>query len=173
MAFSLYSATVPNYLQVLGSLSGLLVKAEEFCSSKGIAPTEIILARLAEDMLPFSFQVKSTTMHSIGAIEAVRQGVFIPDRSPPPDSFAALKSRIADTLAALQNIKPEEVDAFVGRDMQFSYGERHIDFTAEDFLLSFSQVNFYFHAATAYDILRWKGLAIGKQDFLGRIRIKK
>jgi hypothetical protein len=173
MAFSLYSATVPNYLQVLGSVSGLLLKAEEFCNSKGIAPADIILARLAEDMLPFSFQVKATTMHSLYAIAAVRQGVFVPDRSPLPDTFAALKVQVADTLAGLQSIKPEEIDAFVGRDMRFSYGDRHMDFLAEDFLLSFSQVNFYFHAATAYDILRWKGVAIGKQDFVGRIRLKR
>ena len=47
-----------------------------------------------------------------------------------------------------------------------------LSFRAEDFLMSLSMPNFYFHAATAYDILRWKGLAIGKRDFLGRMRIK-
>ena len=57
--------------------------------------------------------------------------------------------------------------------MRFSYGERHMDFTTEDFLLSFSQPNFYFHSTTTYAILRWKGVTIGKQDFLGRIRLKK
>jgi len=56
--------------------------------------------------------------------------------------------------------------------MRFSFGERNVEFTAEDFLLSFSQPNFYFHAATAYDILRWKGLTIGKRDFMGRLRKK-
>ena len=45
-------------------------------------------------------------------------------------------------------------------------------FTAEDYLLSFALPNFYFHAATAYDILRWKGLPIGKRDFIGRLRLK-
>jgi hypothetical protein len=58
----------------------------------------------------------------------------------------------------------------MGRDMRFSFGERHIDFRAEEFLLSFSQPNFYFHATTAYDILRSQGVPIGKRDFLGRLR---
>jgi hypothetical protein len=49
-------------------------------------------------------------------------------------------------------------------------GSDRLDFTAEEFLLSFSQPNFYFHAATAYDILRAQGLAIGKLDFLGQMR---
>jgi hypothetical protein len=112
-------------------------------------------------------------VHSIGAIEAVRKGVFSPDMSPFPESFAALKARIAETLAALEAIEPSEIDAFVGRDMRFEFGERRIDFTAEDFLLSFSQPNFYFHATTSYAILRWKGLPIGKRNFTGQLRVRK
>ncbi len=172
MAFSLYAATVPSYRQILEAVSSLLVKAESFCTEKGIAPQELIQARLAPDMLPFAYQVKSTAVHSLGAIEGVRKGVFSPDMTPPPETFAALKTRIAETLAALQTIDVAEVDGFLGRDMRFSFGDRHMDFTAENFLLSFSQPNFYFHATTAYDILRWKGLPIGKRDFMGKPRVK-
>src|SRR6202165_2101436 len=172
MAFSLYAATIPSYQQILGAVSGLLDAAEAFCAEKGIAPEDIIKARLAEDMLPFAYQVKSTAVHSLGAIEGVRRGVFSPDTTPPPESFGALKTRIAETLTALDAIEAAEVDAFVGRDMRFAFGDRHIDYTAEDFLLSFSQPNFYFHAATTYDILRCKGVRIGKRDFTGRLRTK-
>jgi hypothetical protein len=52
-------------------------------------------------------------------------------------------------------------------------GERQADFTAENFLLSFSQPNFYFHATTAYAILRWKGVPLGKRDYTGRLRLKR
>src|SRR4029079_12268423 len=58
MAFSLYAAVVPSYQQILEAVSGLLVKAESFCAEKGIAPPELIQARLAPDMLPFAYQVK-------------------------------------------------------------------------------------------------------------------
>jgi uncharacterized protein len=172
VSFSLYAATIPSYRQILGSVAELLVKAETFCAEKGVPPREIIEARLAEDMQPFSYQVKSTAVHSLGAIEGVRRGVFSPDSSTPPDSFSGLKTRIAQTVTALEALDPAEVDSFVGRDMCFAFGERRVDFTAENFLLSFSQPNFYFHAATTYDILRWKGVAIGKRDFLGRTRKK-
>jgi uncharacterized protein len=172
MAFSLYAATVPSYQQILGSLSGLLTQAEVFCQEKGLAAEDIIQARLAKDMLPFAYQVKSASVHSLGAIEGIRRGVFSPDMTPPPDTFAALHQRIADTLAALKVIDAAEIDAFVGRDMRFAFGDRHIDFTAEGFLLSFSQPNFYFHATTVYDILRWKGVPLGKRDFMGRLRKK-
>jgi uncharacterized protein len=172
MSFSLYAATIPSYRQILSSVSDLLGKAQVFCAEKGAAPRDIIEARLAEDMLPFSYQVKSTAVHSLGAIEGVRRGVFSPDTTTPPDNFAALKTHIAQTITALESIDPAEVDGFVGRDVRFAFGERHIDFTADNFLLSFSQPNFYFHAATTYDILRWKGVAVGKRDFLGRTRKK-
>jgi hypothetical protein len=172
MAFSLYAATVPSYRQILEAVSGLLVKAESYCTEKGIAPLDLIQARLAPDMFPFAYQVKSTAVHSLGAIEGVRKGVFSPDTTPPPETFAALKTRIADTLAALEAIDAAEIDSFVGRDMRFAFGDRHLDFTAENFLLSFSQPNFYFHSATAYDILRWKGLPLGKRDFMGKTRMK-
>ena len=172
MALSLYAATIPSFVQMLGAVAGLLGKAESFCAERGIAPEEIIQARLAGDMLPFAYQVKSTAVHSVGAIEGVRRGVFSPDNQEPPDSFAALKKRIADALAALEALDPAEIEGFLGRDMRFAFGDRQIDFTAENFLLSFSLPNFYFHAATAYDLLRWKGVPIGKRDFMGRVRKK-
>ena len=174
MAFSLYAATVPSYRQILGAICGLLNKAEAFCAEKGLAPAEIIQARLAPDMLPFAYQVKSTAVHSLGAIEGVRAGTFSPDMTPPPDSFSALEQRLADTLVALEAVEPAEIDGFFGRDVCFSVPARNvrIDFTAENFLLSFSLPNFYFHATTAYDILRWKGVQIGKRDFLGRMQVK-
>jgi hypothetical protein len=172
MAFSLYDATVPSYQQTLGAVAGLLVTAETFCAEKQLAPQEIIDARLAEDMLPFAYQVKSTAVHSLGSIEGVRRGLFSPDMTPLPQTFAALKARIAETLAALEAIQRAEIDGFIGRDMRFEFRERSLEFTAENFLLSFSLPNFYFHAATAYDILRWKGARIGKRDYTGRLRLK-
>jgi hypothetical protein len=173
MTISLYDATVPSYRQILGAVAGLLARAEAHCKDHGIAAEDIVQARLAPDMLPFAYQVKSTVVHSLGAIEGVRKGVFSPDMTPPPQDFAALNHAVAAALGSLEAIKAAEIDSFVGRDMRFQFGDRRIDFTAENFLLSFSQPNFYFHAATAYDILRWKGLPIGKRDFMGKARSKK
>jgi hypothetical protein len=172
MAFSLYAATVPSYRQILGAVAALLVKAEAFCTEKGIAPQDIIRARLADDMQPFAYQVKSVAVHSLGAIEGIRKGVFSPDTTSPPDTFAGLTARINETIAALELVEPSEIESFIGRDMRFAFGDRHLDYTAENFLLSFSQPNFYFHATTVYGILRWKGLPIGKRDFMGQTRRK-
>jgi hypothetical protein len=172
MTFSLHAATVPSFQQTVAAVSGLLDKAEAHCAHTGAAHEELIQARLAEDMLPFAYQVKSVAEHSVGAIEGVRNGVFSPSMAPFPDSFAGMRQLLADAQAALGAIGPQEVDGFVGRDMRFEFREYRMAFTAENFLLSFSLPNFYFHAATAYDILRMKGVRIGKQDFIGRPRLK-
>lgn len=172
MSFSLYAATIPSNLQMLGAMIGLIDKAEAHCAETGLAAEALLQAQLADDMRPFTYQIKSTAVHSLGAIEGVRQGAFSPDNSTPPDTFDALRARLQETIAALQAIDPAEVDAFIGRPMQFIAGERRLDFTAENFLLSFSQPNFYFHATTAYDLLRWKGLALVKRDFMGMPRMR-
>lgn len=172
MAISLYEATVPSYRQMLTALEAVLGKAEAFCAERGIAPEGLIQKRLAEDMFPFAYQVKSTAVHSIGAIEGVRAGTFSPDMSPPPDSFAGLRDKVAGAQEALAAIDPAEMDGFEGKPMLFTIGDRlRLDFTAESFLLSFSQPNFYFHTTTAYAILRGEGVNVGKRDYLGPMRI--
>ena len=171
MAFTLYDATIPTYLQILGAVSGLVAKAEQFCADHALEPDALLQARLADDMLPFAYQVKSVAAHSIGAIEGVRQGVFSPDMTPPPATFDGLTATLDAAVAALQALDPDEVNGFIGGAMRFEIGTAYrLDFTAEAFLLSFSQPNFHFHAATAYDILRMKGVKIGKRDYLGAMR---
>lgn len=105
MPLTLYAATIPSYLQILGSVE-----------------------RLADDMQPFAYQVKSTAVHSIGAIEGVRRGGFSPDSSPLPTTFEALRQRVGEAIANLQAIEPDEVESFIGQEIRFTFGESHIDF---------------------------------------------
>ena len=93
--------------------------------------------------------------------------------SPPGDTFDELAERVEGARSALAALDPSEIDAFEGRPMRFDIRSHYVDFTAEQFLLSFSMPNFYFHATTAYDLLRMKGLQIGKVDFIGRLNIQK
>lgn len=172
MTLSLYDATIPSNLQILRAIDALLDKAEAFCTEQGMAPADMIDARLAPDMLPFGYQVKSCAAHSLGAVEAVRGGTFSPDLRPWPTDFAALHAALHHAIAALEAIDRAEFDALADNETQFLFGETRMPFTGANFLLSFSQPNFYFHATTAYAILRAKGLKIGKRDFIGIPRVK-
>jgi hypothetical protein len=170
MSISLHAATVPSYQQILGSMAGLLDRAQSYCQEQSLAPETLLQARLADDMFPFAKQITATVVHSIGAIEGAQRGVFSPDLTPPPTSFAELGDRVSQARASLDALNAADVDGLFGKAMQFVFGEHKIDYRAENFLLSFSQPNFYFHASTAYGILRMKGMLIGKGDFIGQRR---
>ena len=172
MSFSLYVATVPSFLQILGSVEALLTKAEGFCDDKDLSHESIIQARLAPDMLPFAYQVKSTAEHSIGAIEAVRTGLASPSLATPPDSFSGLRDKVESAQLALRAIDPAEIEGFLDRDVRFEFKTTRLEFTAQGFLMSYAQPNFYFHAKTTHDILRNKGVTIGKVDFIGSPLLK-
>ena len=172
MAFSLYDATVANYLQILGAVGGFLEKSLAHFREKGIDPAEIVEARLAPDMLPLRFQIVSVAHHSRGAIEAAKTGVFAPSAGKPDLDYAALQALVTEARNELAALTPEAVNALAGRDVTFKLGDRALPFTAEGFLMSFSLPNFFFHATTAYDILRHKGAPLGKRDFMGRLKLK-
>jgi len=172
MAISLYDATVVSFLQTLGGVSGFLDRGLAHCQDNGIDPQEIVETRIAPDMLPFWYQISSVAHHSEGAMAGVKTGEFSPAMPATPLSYADLQKRVADATAALQALTADEVNAFEGADMAFKFGDRSMPFTAEGFLLSFSLPNFYFHATTAYDILRLKGVPLGKRDYMGKLRLK-
>lgn len=172
MAFSLYDATVANYLQALAAVESFLDKGLTHFHAHGVDPETIVETRLAPDMLPLRFQIVSVAHHSRGAMDAAQNGDFHPPSAPTDLNYAALQARVADARTALTGLSADKVNALEGRDVTFHLGERKLPFTAEVFLMTFSLPNFYFHATTAYDILRSKGVPLGKRDFLGRLRMK-
>lgn len=171
MTVSLYDAIIPSQLQIIAAVRALVDKAKAHCKETGTDPAEIIGARLIEDMQPFSYQVKCCREHSLGAIEAVREGVFTPSLAAPPDSWEGLYEKLDEATTELGKVTEEEMASFVGKPMEFRFRETVMPFLAEHFLFSFAQPNFYFHATTAYDLLRERGFQIGKMDFVGRPRI--
>ena len=171
MSFSLFDVSIGTYKQILGSIEGVLNKGREHCEANGIDLKSVVETRLIEDMLPFRFQVISVAHHSLGAIQGVEAGVFGPPRMSELD-YAGLQALVSDTRAGLEQYSADVVDGFVGKTMEFKMGSMTMPFTAEDFLLTFSLPNFYFHATTTYDVLRMKGTDLGKRDFLGRMRMK-
>jgi hypothetical protein len=172
MTFSLYDATVANYLQILGSTEALMAKSLVYFKDKGIDPATIVETRLCDDMLPLRFQVVSLAHHSRGAMAAVREGVFVPPTARPDLDYEGLQALVTEARTELAALTPDAVNGMLGRDVVFKFGDRALPFTAEGFLMSFSLPNFFFHATTAYDILRHKGAPIGKRDFMGKLKLK-
>ncbi len=172
MAITLHDATAALFIQTLGAMEGFLKRGQAHCEDNNIPLSEIIETRLYGDMLPLRYQVQAAIGHSLGAIEGVKAGVFKPPYGTPTSDYAALLSEVAAAQARLKAFTPDEVNALEGKDVVFNLGDRQMPFTGEGFLLTFSLANFHFHATTAYDILRSKGVPLGKRDYLGRIKLK-
>lgn len=168
MPISLYDATVPTMIQMLGAVQGLIVKAKD----SDIAEETIASACLREGMAPFPRQVNWMIGHSLGAIEAVRKGEMAPDTSEPTTELEQMRLNLGAAENKLRALSIGELESFIGQPVRFVMKARGVDipFTAEQFLLSFSQPNFFFHATMAYAILRHLGLDIGKIDYLGQVR---
>lgn len=173
VTISLYDASVASYLQVLPAVSALLDKAAEHFPAQGVELSEVVDAKLHDSMLPTRFQVLSVVHHSIGTIKAMDSGVFSPPKYDASLDFDSLRAMLATATAELAALTAEEVNAKAGNPLAFVMGDLNLPFTAENFVLSFSLPNFYFHATTTYDILRQLGLPLGKRDFMGRLRINR
>jgi hypothetical protein len=169
MSISFYDLTVGSYVQIVEAATGVLKKGADHFAAKGIDPAEIVETRLFPDMANFHFQVTSLSHHSLGAVAAFKSGEFRPPKYPPC-GYAELQAMTQKTLAELKAQSRDEIDGLAEGKVVFKIGGNEIPFTAQNFALSFSLPNFYFHATTAYDILRMKGVPLGKRDFLGAMK---
>ncbi len=171
MAITLYDASAGLFIQTLGAVDGFLRFSLKHFEEKGIDPAEIIETRLFSDMLPFRYQVQAAIGHSVGAIEGAKVGEFKPPYGGPAD-YAVLQKEVADALAKLKSYTSAEINALEGKDVVFNLGDRKLPFTGENYLLTFSLPNFHFHCTTAYDILRQKGVPLGKRNYVGAPKVK-
>ena len=166
MAITLYDLTVPVFLRGLGVMSALLEKARLHAEVAGMAPEQLVEARLAPDMLTLAGQVQRATDTAkfaavrIGGVENVR---FADEEK----TFADLQDRLARTRDFLESVPRAAIDAKEGTVLEANIGRASITIGAVDYAQKFAVPNFYFHVTTAYDILRSRGVALGKMDFIG------
>ncbi len=167
MSLSMYQASVPVFIRMLGNLSAILGKAAAYAEAKKIDPSVLINARLAPDMLPLSFQVR-TACDSAKGCAARLAGIEPPSHPDTETTFAELEARIAKTIDFLRSVNAGQIDGSEERTIVLKLRTQEMQFQGQPFLLTFALPNFYFHITTAYAILRHNGLDIGKGDFLGR-----
>jgi hypothetical protein len=166
MTISMYKASAPIFVQFLTSLSAILDKAAAHAEAKKIDPSFLLNMRLYPDMFPLVRQVRAATDHATAACGRLA-GVEPPTFANTEASIPELKDRIAKAIDFIKSIKPAQIDGTEEKEIviKFTSGERK--FTGQSLLLNQSLPNFFFHATTAYDILRHCGLELGKRDFMG------
>lgn len=168
MQHSMYQASVPAFQQTLTALTGILSKAEAHLRERGGDPAEYLEARLAPDMFPFLRQVQVATDHAKGATARLA-GRDVPKYDDTERSFAELNERIARTMTFISSVEPAEIDGSEERQISLMIRGEPRSYAGQHYLRHFALPNFYFHATTAYGILRHKGVPLGKADFIGAV----
>jgi uncharacterized protein len=153
----------------LNTLEHLLQKAKDYSVENNVNEEELLEARLAPDMFTFKRQVDIYT-------DGVLGGVYRLARMDKPQladtvSIADLQARVEAARDLLGKINPREISDFEGIKIALPWmGGMH--FEVSEFLDNFLFMNNIFHLATAYNILRMKGVVLGKPDFLGPLEMK-
>jgi hypothetical protein len=166
MSISMYQASVPRFVNILGNLANILDKAQAHVDAKKLADATLTSYRLFPDMLPMSTQVQIACDTAKGVVARLA-GMEIPIYDDNEKTLADLKARVVKTIAFIQSVTPEQIDGTEDKDIVTKRGEKETHYKGMQFLLGHAIPNFYFHITTAYNILRHNGVEIGKRDFLG------
>jgi len=167
VTISLYEVSVGVFVPYLGNLSGLLDHASAHAKARNIDASVLLGMRLYPNMYSLSQQVGEANRHAVlsCALLAGHQPHAFPGREP---DLGELKSRIAATIDFVQSLPRAAIDGAADKAVVFKFrsgAERK--FSGRALLLTFSVPQFFFHVATAYDILRHAGVDLAKRDFLG------
>jgi hypothetical protein len=167
MSLTLYDAAVPVFVQQLQALKVVLDKAVVHAAARKISPEVLLNARLFPDMLPLARQVQITTDFAKGATARLA-GREVPKWDDTEKTFEELQGRLDRAIAFVQEVPAVEIIGQEGREITLTVGGQSIHFLGQAYLLGFVLPNLFFHAVTAYAILRHSGVELGKRDFLGQ-----
>src|SRR5882757_8461580 len=162
MAYDIYDASIPPLIHMLGGLSTILSKGD---AHGGIDPAE---ARLAPDMLPLKAQVYIATDSAKGC-GARLAGVEIPKYEDTEVTFPDLKARVAKTITFLKSLDRKAFAGAENKEIVLKFPNTTFEFNGGDYLGNFVLPQAYFHITIAYGILRNRGVALGKPDYLGGV----
>jgi len=166
MTISMYQASVPRFVNILGNLSNILDKAQAHIDTRKLDDATLTTYRLFPDMLPMARQVQIACDAAKGVVARLA-GVEIPVHEDNEKTLAELKARIAKTIVFIQSVAPEQIDGTEDKDIVIKRGDKETHYKGMQFLLGHAIPNFYFHVTTTYNILRHNGIEIGKRDYIG------
>ena len=166
MNISMYQASVPRFVNMLGNVANLLDKAQAHVDARKLDPAALTGYRLFPDMLPMAKQVQIACDTAKGVVARLA-GVEIPVHEDNEKTLPELKARIAKTIAFMQALTPGQIDGTEEKEIVIKRGDKETRYKGMQFLLGHALPNFYFHATTTYNILRHNGVEIGKRDYLG------
>ena len=166
MALTVESILIPNLTRTLNALHQILQKGADHAAAKGIDPSVLVNARLIADMHPLKRQIQMVT-DTVRRVLSQSAEQEVPSVEDTEETFAELQTRIQSTIAFIEAFDASKLVGAEDRSVHLPLGDAGIDLSGTDFVMAMAIPNIYFHAATAYNILRQNGVDVGKMDFLG------
>lgn len=159
-----------QFKKTLAQLDTWLVAGEKHARGNGGDPNDLLELRLAPDQFPFARQVQIAC--DTAKFAAARlTGADAPNHPDTEKTIDELRARVAQVIAYLGGIKPEDLAAAATRVISQPRWEGKT-MTGHDYFLEHALPNFYFHATHVYALLRHAGVPVGKRDFLGALTMQ-
>jgi len=162
---NIYDLSVPLFLKGFNNMLKWLDKAEVFAASDADI-SGLISARLAPDMFTLAGQIQVAS-DMAKSCAARLSGAGAPRFEDNEETLSDLRLRITKTIDFLNSLTAEQFEANANAEITIVLKQGVLKFSTLEFLTQFALPNFYFHLTTAYDILRHKGVPLGKMDYLG------
>lgn len=168
---------VPTLVNQLGALSGWLTKGEAHAAAYGNDPEALLAVRLAVDMFPLHSQIRIAAFQAREAVHRLR-GEETPaetsalrthaaTRQDDTGTLAEMQALLADTLAFLGGVAPDEFDTAADRPIAHALPMGMVfDMTGFTFVRDWALPQVGFHTGMAYALLRSAGVPLGKQDYV-------
>ena len=167
MSFTMYSASVPVFDRMLNNMSRWLDKAQAHAETKKFDTSVYMALRLAPDMFPFPRQIQIASDNAKGCVARLA-GMEVPRYEDNESTLDELRERIAKTIAFVKSAKEANFADAENRAIELPRRNAEpLRFKGEDYLRFHALPNFFFHATTAYALLRHAGVDVGKSDYMG------
>lgn len=167
MSLSMYSASVPVFVRMLGNAQKWLTKAEDHAAARKFDPVNYLGLRLAPDMLTFLRQIQIASDGAKGCVARL-VGVEVPKWEDSEATMADLRARLKRTVEFVQSMPAERFAGSEAREIVLPMRQGDpLRFSGEAYLKHYGMPNLYFHLTIAYALLRQAGVELGKRDFLG------
>ncbi|HEX3760606.1 MAG TPA: DUF1993 domain-containing protein [Kofleriaceae bacterium] len=166
----LYDLTVPQLMKMLKNVDSWLATATKHADAKKFDVNTLMKARLAPDQFAFDRQIQ-TMCDNAKFVAGRLTGRQAPAHPDTETTFDQLRTRVTAVVSYLETFKPEEFAGAGERKIALPWMEGKW-MTGDEYVAQFALPNFYFHAVTAYAILRHNGVELGKREFLGSVPMR-
>jgi hypothetical protein len=168
---------IPTLDHQLTALLAWLDKGEAHAAAQNMTEQDLLAVRLAVDMFPLGTQLRFSAYLAQEAVYRLR-GQDVPDevtairthgatRPDEPGTLADLRAILAQALAFLRAVGPEELDAAADRPLSHALPMGMVfDMTGFTYVRDWALPQVGFHVDMAYALLRSAGVELGKRDYV-------